>query len=87
MLGVGRDRARCTKAVELNPLGLGHGCHSTLQGLRIELLAHLHQGMQGGVENLQAVVGNRVVFVDRELTKTGASSQALRQFQLQILKP
>ncbi|CAM3813145.1 hypothetical protein PSWA111526_12720 [Pseudomonas wadenswilerensis] len=87
MLGIGRYRARGTKTVELDALGLGHGGHRTLQGLWIEVLAHFHQGMQGGVEDLQAVVGNRVVLMNGELAETCARRQALGQLELEVLEP
>ncbi|MNL21823.1 hypothetical protein D3C87_1431320 [compost metagenome] len=86
VLGVRRDRTRGTKAIELDTLGLGHERHRPLQFQRIELLANLHQRMQGGVENFQAVVGDRIVFVNRKLAKTRTRRQALGQLQLQVLK-
>ncbi|MCY1365754.1 hypothetical protein D9M69_526170 [compost metagenome] len=42
--------------------------------------------MQGGVEDLQAEVGDRVVLVDRELAEARAGGQALRQLELEILE-
>jgi len=42
--------------------------------------------VQGGVENLQREVGNRIVFADGELAEAGASGETLRQFELEILK-
>ncbi|MNZ33347.1 hypothetical protein D3C78_506920 [compost metagenome] len=86
MLGVRRDRTRGTETVELDALGLGHQRHRPLQFQRIELLANLHQGVQGGVEDFQAVVGDRVVFMDRELAEARTRRQALRQLQLQVLE-
>jgi hypothetical protein len=86
VLGIRRHRPGGAKAIELDPLGRGHGRYGALQGLRIELLAHLDEGVQGGVEYFQAIVGDRVVFVNRELAETGAGGEALRQFQLEILK-
>src|SRR5690606_8720419 len=44
------------------------------------------QGVQGGVEDLQAEVGNRVVLGNGELAETGAGGQALGQLELQVLK-
>ncbi|MNN57036.1 hypothetical protein D3C81_1720000 [compost metagenome] len=76
-----RIRRHCTRgaeAIELDPLRLRHQCHRTLQLNRIELLANLHQGVQRGVEDLQAVVGDRVVFMDRELAEACTGREALR---------
>ena len=86
MLGIGRHRTRRTEAIELYALRLGAGGDGALQRLGVELLAHFHQRVQGGVEDLQAEVGDRVVLVNRELTETGPGSQALRQLQLEILE-
>ncbi|MOA19368.1 hypothetical protein D3C78_1397460 [compost metagenome] len=86
MLRIRRDRTRGAKTIELDALGLGHQRHGPLQLQRIEFLANFHQGMQGGVEDFQAVVGDRVVFVDRKLAKTRTGRQALGQLQLQVLK-
>ncbi|KAI1692491.1 hypothetical protein Ddc_23584 [Ditylenchus destructor] len=87
VLGIGSHRARSTKAIELDTLGLGHGGHGLLQLHRVQLLPHFHQGVQGGVEDFQAVVGDGVVFMDRELAKAGTRGQALRQLELQVLEP
>ena len=65
---------------------MGDGIDGALQGLRVEALAHFHQGVQGGVEDLQAEVRHRVVLVDGELAKAGTGRQALRQLQLEILE-
>ncbi|MCY1296882.1 hypothetical protein D9M70_462960 [compost metagenome] len=86
VLGVGRHRAGGAEAVELHPLRLGAGADGALQGFRVELLAHFHQGVQGGVEDLQAEVRHRVVLVYGELAEAGAGGQALRQFQLEVLE-
>ena len=82
MLRIRRHRAGCAKTVKLHALGRRHRRHRQLQRVGIEMLSNFHQRVQGGVENFQAVIGNRVVFMDRELTKAGASGQALRQFEL-----
>ena len=81
-------RARCNavRAPEGAIDIVGTGGDGTLQRLRVELLAHLHQRMQGGVEDLQAEVGDRVILVNRELAEAGAGSQALRQLQLEVLE-
>ncbi|MNC41550.1 hypothetical protein D3C75_903200 [compost metagenome] len=50
------------------------------------MLAHLDQGVQGGVEDLQAEVGQRVFLVDGELAEAGAGGQALRQLELEVLE-
>ena len=42
--------------------------------------------MQGGVEDLQAVVGDRIVFMDRELAEAGPGGKALRQLELEVLE-
>ena len=86
MLGIRRHRPGGAKTVELHALGVGHGIDGGLQGDGIEALAHLHQGVQGGVENLQAEVGHRIGLGDRELAEAGAGGQALRQAQFQVLK-
>ncbi|MNH36850.1 hypothetical protein D3C79_976860 [compost metagenome] len=86
MLRVCSNRAGCTKAIELHTLRLRHGTHRLLQRVRVKVLAHFHQGVQGSVENLQAVIGNRVVLMDGELPEAGAGSQALRQLELEVLK-
>ena len=86
VLRIRGHRARRAKAIELDALRLRHQGHRTLQFHRIELLANLHQRVQRGVENLQAVISDRVVFVDRELAEAGTGGQTLRQFQFQILK-
>ncbi|MCY1346997.1 hypothetical protein D9M68_418290 [compost metagenome] len=86
MLGVGRHRTGGAETVELHTLGLGAGADGALQGFRVELLADFHQGVQGGVEDLQAEVRYRVILVDRELAEAGAGGQALRQFQLEVLE-
>ena len=51
----------------------------------IESLANLHLGVQGGVEDFQAVVRDRFVFMDRDLPEARTRRQTLRQLQLQIL--
>lgn len=86
VLRVRRYRARGAKPVELDPMRRRHDRHRGLQRVGIELLPHLHQRVQRGVEDFQAVVGDRVVLVNRELPETGASRQALRELEFQILK-
>ncbi|CAH0311255.1 hypothetical protein SRABI70_04736 [Pseudomonas sp. Bi70] len=86
MLGIGGYRPRRTKTIELDTLRLGAKANGLFQRHRVELLAHFDQGMQGGVEDLHAEVGDRVVLVDRELAEAGAGGQALRQLELEILK-
>ena len=86
MLCIRGHRSGSTEAIELDTLRLRHQRHCALQLDRVELLAHFHQSVQRGVENLQAVVGDGVIFVDRELAEAGAGGQALRQFQFEILK-
>ncbi|MCY1425523.1 hypothetical protein D9M71_413120 [compost metagenome] len=87
MLGIRRHRAGRAETVELDALRMGHGGDGALQGLGVEMLAHLHQRVQGGVEDLQAEVRHRVALVDRELAETGPRGEALRQLQLEVLEP
>ncbi|MCY1310555.1 hypothetical protein D9M70_607550 [compost metagenome] len=86
MLGIRRYRAGSAEAVELDALRMGDGGDGALQRLGVEVLAHFHQRMQGGIEDLQAEVRHRVAFIDRELTEAGAGGEALRQLQLEILE-
>ncbi len=86
MLGIGGHRTRGAETVELDPLGLGHGGDGALQGIRVEPLTHLHQGVQRGVEDLQREVSHRIVLADGELAETGAGGQALRQLELEVLE-
>jgi hypothetical protein len=42
--------------------------------------------VQGGVEDFQREIGDRVIFADGELAEAGAGSETLRQFQFEVLK-
>ncbi|MNP40246.1 hypothetical protein D3C76_1338720 [compost metagenome] len=86
VLRIRRHRPGGAETIEFDALGLGHERHRTLQLQRIELLANLHQRVQGGVENLQAVVRYRIVLMDRELPETRTRRQALGQLELQVLE-
>ncbi|MNP18564.1 hypothetical protein D3C76_1110520 [compost metagenome] len=86
VLRIRRHRSGSAETIELDALGLGHERHRPLQFQRIELFPDLHQRVQRGIENLQAVVGDRIVFMDRELPKTGPCRQALGQLELQVLE-
>ncbi len=50
------------------------------------MLAHLHQGVQRGIEDFLADVAGRIVLADRELAETGPGRQTLRQLQLEVLE-
>src|SRR3546814_1151449 len=58
-----------TETVELHAFGLGHGGDGALQRFGVEPLAHFHQCVQRGVEDLQGEVCHRIVLADGELTE------------------
>ncbi len=87
VLGIRSNGARRAEAIKLHTLRLRHGRHRFLQLHRVELLAHFHEGVQGGVEDFQAVVGDGIVFVNRKLPETRTRCQALGQLKFQVLEP
>lgn len=86
VLRIAGYRTGGAKAVELDTACVGQGGDGLLNGHGIQTFTHVHQGGQGGIEDLVRQGVDAVVLVDRELPEAGAGSKALRQLELEILK-
>ena len=86
MLGIAGYRTGGAKAVELDAARVGQRGDGLLNGHGIQTFTYVHQGGQGGIEDLVRQGIDAVVLVDRELPEAGAGSKALCQLELEILK-